>query len=322
MSSSLLTPGEFPDYLKAHSSMPKYDSAKEDRFPHPWLEVDRPEIDKGLKDISALVVKIISEIPKDDIELSHILRAAESLPQVPRSDPVKVAFIGPQGAGKSLGLNALFDRDGLSLTGADGQACTSAIIKYEPYGRDTTIENMQSYIAHIKFFDAVKLEQMIAEHARAYFHYQHFDEDSDDEDGPKIKSLAQDESDRRMKDTAEEIFSTFFGGREQFQNVWSPNEYRSGEFGRLCQVKCEQAINTLNINSQRIATVLGNNAKELLKKIKRFITKVEGEDCLWPLVDHVSIRFHHPLLDENLEIIDLPGEIFRSACCKWHVRIY
>lgn len=310
MSPSLLTQGEFPGYLSENLSIPKYDSAREDRFPHIWLDVNKTEVSKDLKEIGDLIVKAIPEVPKGDTELNFALRGAESLHQIPRSEPVKVAFIGPQGAGKSLALNALFDRDGLSLTGDDGHACTSVMIKYLPHDRNTASEHVQSYIAKIKFFDAVKLEQMIAEHARAYFHYQHFDEDSDDEDGPKVQSVDQDESDRRMKDTAEEIFHTLFGGKEQFQDAWNPNAYRSGEFERLCQVKCEQALSRLDIDSKRIKIILSEDVKDLQEKIKPFIATLKNQHCLWPLVDHVAIQIRDSLLDENIECIDQPGGIF------------
>jgi hypothetical protein len=57
----------------------------------------------------------------------------------------------------------------------------------------------------------------------------HADEDSDDEDAPRTKSLGQDKLDRRMKDTAEEVFYTLFGGKEQFQQYWITGTYRSGD---------------------------------------------------------------------------------------------
>ncbi|KAF2650093.1 hypothetical protein K491DRAFT_761961 [Lophiostoma macrostomum CBS 122681] len=305
--STILTEKEFETYVKEHKSLPRYDSTHEQRHPHPWWDVQKSNIDAGLKDLSMKVRHVIVEEPKDDVELRHVVRSAEGLCQIPRGKPIQVALTGSQGAGKSLLLNALFDCDGLSLTGADGQACTSAIIRYTRYGGHVGGSDARKYVAEVQFLKADKQGEMINEHARSYYHYQHAGDDSDDEEAPKYKTLGQDELDRRMKDTAEDVFHTLFGGDENFRAAWSPSSYRRGEFVRLCQVKCEEALSHINVDHDKKATFVGSDPKDLLPQIKRYMTKVEGETCLWPLVDSISIRFYDPLLEQNIEIVDLLG---------------
>jgi hypothetical protein len=302
----LISPEEFPDFLKENRSVARYDASSEERLPHLWWTVDRAKIHEALKEIGDLVSKAIYEVPKDDLELQHILRCAQCLHQVPRDSPVKVALVGPQGAGKSLLINTLFNCDGLSLTGADGQACTSVIIRYLHHsGR--SVDGEKPYTAEVTFFKPGKQEKMIEQHARSFFHVQHADEDSDEEDAARHTSNVQDELDRRLKDTAEEFFHTIFGGREQFQEHWNAEAYRSGEFVRLCQLKCDEALYPFNLDPTYTATFTAKSPRELLQKIKPFMAKVDGEACLWPLVEAITIRFQDDLLEQNIEIIDLPG---------------
>jgi hypothetical protein len=271
--------------------------------------VDTNSIEAGLKAILTSVENVRGEEPIDDAELQHILRSAEDLCEIRRSMPMRVALIGPQGAGKSLLINALFDCDGLSLTGADGKACTSSTVKYMQYDQKNG-KDYQSFIAEIRFLDARKLDDMLEEHARAYFHYLYAEEDSDDEDAPKCKSLGQDELDRRLKDTAEEVFETLFGNKKSFKKACSPKDYKSGEFVKICQFKCDEALADLQA-TRRVARFTAKDTQTLLKRIKPFMTKVPGETSLWPLVDCISIGFDNQLLRQNIEIVDLPGEWFR-----------
>ncbi|ORY15215.1 hypothetical protein BCR34DRAFT_478262 [Clohesyomyces aquaticus] len=291
--SAVLSLAEFQTWLQVHKAIPKYNCATEARLPLPWFDLDLEGISACLKDIKDLAEKILRGAPEDDGELRRLHRAFEGLRHVERGPPIAAALIGAQGAGKSLATNALFDIDGLSLTGADGAACTSVIVKYAQYPGDS---------------DQTGERQFLAEHARCYFFYQNEDEDTEDEDEiKKAKPLRYDESDRRLKDTAEDVFTTLFGSREKFLETWSSRTFRSGEFVRLCQLKCTQAIQEKNVNSERIATYVGKDPKDLLRQIKPFLTKVRDEVSLWPLVDSVTVRFHHPLLEQGVVIIDLPG---------------
>ncbi|KAF3036845.1 hypothetical protein E8E12_007724 [Didymella heteroderae] len=280
MSSDVISLEQFPAYLSTQRTLSRYDRGSEKKPNHIWYRMDKTKIDELLKLFSHSIADMLNGSPTNDRELQHLFRTATELANVLRSPPIKVALIGAQGAGKSLSLNALFDCDGPSLTGAGGAACTSSITRYVHYRGEFR------FSAEIKFLSAEKREVLLKEHARNYFHYQHVDVDSDDEDTPRRKPDNHDEMERRLKDTAEDVFMTLFGSCTAFQESWSSASYKSGEFIRICQLKCEE---TLRKEGGALGTAikLANDQKDLLKQLKPFIIKVK--DITW------------------IEIIDLPG---------------
>jgi hypothetical protein len=307
MNTSIISFDDFPTYLNTQKGLTRYNAKDEKKPDHPWFGLHKSEIDCLLKEFAQLVSNLLRGSPQDDRELQHVLRTVTDLAHVSRSPALKVALIGAQGSGKSLMINALFDCNGLSLTGADGAACTSSITRYAAYPESQNGENTK-FFAEIQFLSAEKREALLQEHARSYYHYQHADEDSDDEDMPKSKAPRHDEQERRLKDTAEDVFITLFGSQESFGDNWSASSYKSGEFVRLCQLKSEEALRKENVDSQGIAMKIADDQQELLKQLRPFITKVKNVTCLWPLVDSICIRFCHDLLQAGLEILDLPGK--------------
>lgn len=298
---TVLTFEGFQEIFPKIKSLPRYDSTAEEKTPHPWWDVDKAAIHGLLKDISEVTASCINGTEGLDKELQHISNTATKLEQVERGKTVKVALIGAQGAGKSLLINALFDCVGLSLTGAKGFACTSSIVKY-------AYAPGEKFSAEVKFLNAVMREEMVDEHIRSYVDYFNDLEDSDDEDcGPRTRSSSEDEMDRKRKKTAEDFFDTIFGSRDEFMSAWSSNPVNTEEFKTLCQFKCKEAMDNYDLNAQGVVLVSKSSPEELLKAIKPFLSDVDGEICLWPIVDCVTIRINHPLLQEGLEIIDLPG---------------
>ncbi|KAJ4346030.1 hypothetical protein N0V95_005763 [Ascochyta clinopodiicola] len=300
MASNFVTLEQFPAFLSTQKSLSRYNPGLERKPNHVWYRLDKDRIDDLLKAFSSITIQMLHGSPDDDKELQHLYRTATDLSNVLRSPPIRIALIGAQGAGKSLSLNALFDCDGLSLTGADGAACTSSITRYSHYS------GKYRFAAEIKFLGAGKREAMLTEHARNYYHYQHADEDSDEEDAPKSRLSRHDEVERRQKDTAQDVFVTLFGSLDAFQESWTATAYRNGEFSRICKMKCEETLHEEDGGSG-IATKFADNQKDLIKQLKPFLTEVEGVTCLWPLVDHVTIKFNNELLQSGLEIVDLPG---------------
>jgi hypothetical protein len=305
----LLSMAEFLAEPHRMKPMPKYNAATEVKIPHPWWDLDRDSVHTNLKDISECIASLTKGGVGLDKELLHLLKTATRLEQVEREDTVKVALIGAQGAGKSLLINALLDSPGLSLTGAKGFACTSAIIKYA-YGPG------DRFAAEVKFLNARKREDMIDEHIRSYVDYHNDFEDSDDEGGPLTRSLQQDEIDRKRKTTAEDFFDTIFGSRDEFMCNWASSPVNTGEFKSICQLKCTEAMNEHDTNSQDIVHFSKNTPKELLEVIKPFLSRVNDKICLWPIVDCVTIRLNHALLQQGIEIIDLPGTVFGSVAWR------
>ncbi|KAH7067835.1 hypothetical protein FB567DRAFT_585403 [Paraphoma chrysanthemicola] len=300
-SDDVLSFDEFQDHLKTIKSVPRYDSTAEEKAPHPWWNLNKPAIHSLLKDISEKVGTCTLGATDLDRELQHVSNTATQLEKVERGTAVKVALIGAQGAGKSLLINALFDCTGLSLTGAKGFACTSAIVKYA-YGPG------DKFSAEVCFLNAKMREQMIDEHIRSYRDYHNDLEDSEDEDGaPRTRSFKQDEIDRKRKKTAEDFFDTIFGCRDDFLSAWSSDPVNTAEFKHLCQVKCTEAMEEFDLTSKDAAHFSKNTPAELLKVVMPFLSNVEDKVCLWPIVDCVTVRINHKLLQEGLEIIDLPG---------------
>ncbi|KAI8942139.1 hypothetical protein NX059_000229 [Plenodomus lindquistii] len=296
----LLSWEEFQAQAYRWKPVPRYDATKETKLPHSWWELDKDKIQTHLKDISSRVTNPTKGVTGIDRELQHVLNTATKLEQVDRSFTTKVALIGAQGAGKSLFINAILDCTGLSLTGAKGFACTSAIVKFA-YGPGN------KFSAEVKFLNATKREQLIDEHIRSYVDYHNDLNDSDDEDGPRTRSIKQDEIEKKRKKTAEDFFDTMFGCRDEFLSAYSSSPVNTGEFKRLCQLKCREAMETHDLDSEGVATFSKSTPKELLEIVKPFLSNVDGEPCLWPIVDCVTIRLSHPLLQQGLEFIDLPG---------------
>ena len=138
----ILTFEEFLPYFQTHRSVPMYDSTTEKMPSLLWFEIDKPAVDTALKELVQMITERLKGAPESDKELKHLDRTAQALAQVERSVPIKVALLGAQGAGKSLMINALFDRDGLSLTGAAGAACTSSITRYGFFPKNLTGPDM------------------------------------------------------------------------------------------------------------------------------------------------------------------------------------
>jgi ATPase subunit of ABC transporter with duplicated ATPase domains len=232
----LLSLGDFSAQTQLFKPALKYNAATETKDPHSWWELDRDKILANLKDIAERVASCTKGATELDRELEHVMKTAAKLPQVERTRAVKIALIGAQGAGKSLLINALFDRTGLSLTGARGFACTSAIVKYA-YGPG------DKFSAEVQYLNAKMREEMIDGHIRSYMDYHNDLEDSEDEDGPRTKSFKQDEIDRKRKKTAEDFFDTIFGSRMNFSvlgartpsTLQSSKAYASSNAKRRCR---------------------------------------------------------------------------------------
>jgi hypothetical protein len=86
------------------------------------------------------------------------------------------------------------------------------------------------------------------------------------------------------------------------------------DFKNLCQLKCTEAMGEFDMTSQGATLFSKSTPAELLKEIKPFLSNVDNEVCLWPIVDCVTIRLNHPLLRDGLDIIDLPGSHQSPRC--------
>jgi hypothetical protein len=313
MGTGITTLEEFPEILNSQKALTRYNSIAEAKPKHEWYRLPKAEIDRAVKGFAQYVCELLQGAPQADKELQHLINTANELAYVARSPAIKVALLGAQGAGKSLMINAIFDSDGLSLTGADGSACTSSITRYVAYPQSHAGENNR-FCAEIKFLSPKERDTLLREHARNYYQWHHEDDDDEpEEDGSIVRTKARRHGelmDDRLKDTAEDVFITLFGSRDDFMQNWSTSAYKSGEFLTLCQMKSEEVLEEQGLDGRGIAIKIANNQVDLLKHLRPFLTKVKGVTCLWPLVDSISIRLCHEIVQAGLEIIDLPG---RSA---------
>ena len=157
---------EFREYIEKHRIALRYRSVVENKRPHQWWNLDMPTIEKLLRDIAQTILGPLKDIPAKDRELLHLSRTAGLLSKVHRKKRIQVALIGAQGAGKSLLINALFDLNGLSLTGADGNACTSSVVKYRFHRANKDGDELPKYYAEVEFMDAKGLKATITENAK------------------------------------------------------------------------------------------------------------------------------------------------------------
>ncbi|OAL48292.1 hypothetical protein IQ07DRAFT_681710 [Pyrenochaeta sp. DS3sAY3a] len=297
-SSDILSWEEFQDQAHLRKAVPKYSTANEPKKHHPWWELDKSGIHSNLNDIAEKIDQATKTAAKLDSDLNHVAVTASKLGHIDRSNPVKVALIGAQAAGKSLLVNALFDCSGLSLTGAEGVACTCTVVKY-------AYAPGEGFAAEVCFLNAKKREAMISEHIRSLV--QHYNDlDSDDEGESCNSGPKQDQSDDQRKKTADDLFGAIFGSNEEYKAAWNFSS-DTAEFKTLCELKCQDATKGFDVNGSGAVIFTRPTPQELLKDVKPFLSKVDDQDCLWPLVDCVTIRFNHSLLHEGLEIIDLPG---------------
>ncbi|CAN9168334.1 unnamed protein product [Alternaria alternata] len=302
----ILTLKEFPAYLQGQRTLPRYDAKQEKKPDDPWWRLDRASVDELMKELAQLITQQLKGSPGNDKELQHLSRTATDLSHVVLSPAIKVALIGAQGAGKSLTINALFDCDGLSLTGAEGAACTSSITRYVQYPKSAT--GQDQFFAEIKFFTREEREALLKEHARSYYVYHNVDEDDDDEDVPRTKTVGQDEMDRSLNDTAEDIFTTLFGSYDEFLENWNVPDYRSGEFINLCQLKCDEALKKEQVDSQGIATKMADTQKELLEKLRPFLTSVKG----WGDINLSRVR-HAEQIEDTVDVEIILADTIRIA---------
>ncbi|KAF2735985.1 hypothetical protein EJ04DRAFT_522443 [Polyplosphaeria fusca] len=157
-----------------------------------------------------------------------------------------------------------------------GRACTNAIVRYVYYASTSG----SKVTATVKFHDLKHIEEIVQQHSKDYNHFYHFDEVAvaSGEDTTTMKVRHHDQADVRAKDTAQDIFGTLFREKDHFLAAWSPDRFEDAPL-----------------------------PSELSDKIKPFLTKVDGEISLWPLVDEVKYGLDREILKLGFEFIDLPG---------------
>ncbi|KAK7189641.1 hypothetical protein PSPO01_04031 [Paraphaeosphaeria sporulosa] len=302
----ILTADEFPAHMKTQRTVARYNSSTEAKPEHPFWALPEAGIDSTLNSISEKLAKILEGIPTGDRELEHLKKTIYTIAQIKRSPAITIGLVGEQGAGKSMTINAVFDTDGISWSGADGVACTSAVVKYSYYTPSSTSETRERFCADVKFLSEEKIEAMIREQVKYLKRYHDDADDSDDEEPRGPQSYDQDEVDKRLCKTATDIFKVLFGSEKAFLRQWTSQP--TDEFVYECKIRCKEAMRSCHVaDGSDTCTRFANCPRDLMSRIRHFLADVKGIQCLWPLVDHVNIRFDHELLKYGLVLIDVPG---------------
>lgn len=304
----LLEEDEFSEYIKDHMSVPKYDSSREAKIPNAYWDLDTERISSILRQMEIRFGQMIQNFPNSDKELHHLLAQLHKIPHYERKKATTIGLIGAQGHGKSMLINALFELEGISLTGKLGGALTCTVVKYQ-YSSNSRSSTSLAYNGEIQFLDEKRIGEMIREHVKDYAHYHDDGEDSEDDGAPGVRDFKQDDADRKRRDTAMEVFETLFGSKEDFLEGWAQAESKN-DFVRICQIKCKDIIREHKVDDQNVARKDGNTPHDLLLKLKQFLVNEKGLQQLWPLVDYVTVRLDHELLKNGAIVIDVPGTDF------------
>lgn len=304
----LLTADEFSEYFHNNKSIPKYESSQEQKLPHAYWNLDTSRVETLLSNLSKKLSKILEGTAKSDRELHHLLGQLYKIDHYERKQVTTIALVGPQGSGKSMLIQALFEVPGLSLTGKSGSALTSTIIKYAQYSSTSRSASSPKYFAEVQFHNETQIAVMLRELVKHFHHCHNDSDDTEDEPTPGNQSFQQDELDRKYRDTAEEVFITLCDTKKEFLNIWA--SVPKDEFVRICHWRCKELFVEHNVDNRNVTRLHGDTPDELMSKLKPFIANVEGVDKLWPLVDYVTIRFDHELLRNGAIIVDVPGRSF------------
>lgn len=71
--------------------------------------------------------------------------------------------------------------------------------------------------------------------------------------------------------------------------------------------KCVEVTSKLNTDQNRTTTYFASTAPALTKSIRRYLTKVPGETCLWPFVETIRYGLNREILKAGFEFLDIPG---------------
>jgi hypothetical protein len=310
---AITTLDEFLAWLKPQPASRPYDSNTEDMPDHDLFRLPRVTIDGELEAYAQLIIVCLEGSPPDDKELGHIVKTARATSKVTQRPPKFFFFIGPQNAGKSQLICALFDLDGISPTDLNGRACTSTPIRSTHYeeGRG----NPKKVHGNIKFLRAKELELMFKELSRHYYNFYHANDDEDegdiegdvegegdhDEEKPSSQPSPDRGNMKSLKDTAEDILVALWGSKESLLRSWSPGSFKNGDFVELCQHKFNEAIEDQNLDGQSISHKMGTDQHHLMKQMRRFMSQVDGEKCFWHLVDDITVKLYHAMLEQNID---------------------
>ncbi|KAK5102450.1 hypothetical protein LTR70_000306 [Exophiala xenobiotica] len=203
------------------------------------------------------------------LKLHPVLTAdLERVGSLDLSKECRILVIGQTGAGKSRSITALLDEDRLLPTGGNGQACTAAPIEVHYNDNDDW-----AYIAEYKYMTCAELREDF-DIVQSAFSDDGVDKEADAGPITRFKTLYPDLTDHQLKTIT-------------FEDVLASNEVREklGESPRKRY----------------------NNKAQFYAELSQTAATTTNGSSTWALLDMVRLYVKHPLLENGLVLVDVPG---------------
>lgn len=278
-----------------------YNSRNEVRPDHKWYNLDKASVDKQICDIANQVKAQIAHARDGDKEMESFKKFVEDLQKVLLGEYTEAALVGMQGVGKSLLVNALFDRRNLSKTSAGGSACTAVAVRY--LHKPEADDHSDDYDAEVQFMDDQNLEEIVQEHARRY-HFYHFELQDDEEHSA---------DDEKAADTALEFFQLVFdtvnseANLSRLDKLLSSTAIRDGSLATETIQRALERIEQAGADTDRKRTFKNLDEADFIRLIGAYIAPSKDSPPLWPIVQYINLYLGSALARNRVAVIDSPG---------------
>jgi hypothetical protein len=289
----------------------------------PWYSLPHDKIENGIRQLCTTLLNLTRIHYKGDTEIANLNAALKSAQISPRGQSFYVAFLGDRGIGKSSLINAIFNRDLVNVS-SSSSACTafSTIIAYKGGAADDAGESD----VRIQYLSEEEIRNHVEEQCRRYrFAFprnvteaQESLIPSEEPIGPseigvnEDEELEMDEAERQhvmdSGDTARRFFDIICGTlndserKRWLDRALEQDDIESETFYATCIEHAEQQLNGIN-------AVGGFTQHDAVPDEQLEDVRKEAEK-LWPLVKSLHILTGHPLLKNNICVLDLPGKTY------------
>jgi hypothetical protein len=267
----------------------------------PLYRMDRKRVDDGFFKIGQKILGVIAEARPEDKQLGELRKFALDIQKVNPPTTYDIAFVGSQGTGKSLCINALQHRPNLSKTSAWGRACTSSSVRFRL--KSDATDYSESFDAVIRFWSDADLRTLIAEHVRRYS-YVHLHEKGDE--------ISED--DTLAADAAKRFFELIHNTHNDWvaaSNLKSLLSHTNIHNGSLLETTVEianECIIERTAGQEREITFSNMKLDELMVRVETYISDKQDSPSLWPLIEHIDVLLWSWLAKHGIGFIDTPGQ--------------
>jgi hypothetical protein len=235
-----------------------------------FYRLDRDHIDNTLRDIGSLILNITKQARLEDKQLIDLGKMALEMQKVFQTSTRDIAFVGAQGTGKSLCINALQHRPYLAKTSAEGNACTSSAVRFRLKPDATRDSGL--FDAIVKFMDDPELRNIIAEHVRRYG-YVHF---------PIVEGDGPSDEDNLAAEAAWKFLQMVHNSTNDreaeaaLSALLNPNSVQNGELLEATFDKAHERISETPAGEDLTITFDNVELDELMKRVHTYIGERES----------------------------------------------